>query len=296
VHARSASVQACAHANPRLIPSFHFQAGVDVLLLEASDGVGGRVRTDNVEARARSALRACGTRHTHAMQRTRVAAHQALMRTAHTLRSPHTPHARTQGFLLDRGFQIFLTSYPEARAALDYEALSLRPFYAGALVRWNAGWHRVADPVRHPADALATLLPDNPVGDVVDKLRVGLLRCVRACARFPVRACFRVSGVALCADEARACVMPLRSVLSLLTAPYDFITAPEQSTRARLQQARPFCAQHTHMHTRTHARTHASIDTSCAVFLAAASRMAAGFFGCHGDPFLAPVPGGYLFR
>jgi uncharacterized protein with NAD-binding domain and iron-sulfur cluster len=36
------------------------------------------------------------------------------------------------GFLLDRGFQIFLTGYPEARETLDYEALQLQPFYAGA--------------------------------------------------------------------------------------------------------------------------------------------------------------------
>jgi hypothetical protein len=35
------------------------------------------------------------------------------------------------GFLLDRGFQIFLTGYPEARETLDYEALQLQPFYAG---------------------------------------------------------------------------------------------------------------------------------------------------------------------
>jgi hypothetical protein len=83
----------------------------------------------------------------------------------------------SQGFLLDRGFQIFLTSYPEAQRSLDYPSLGLRPFYAGALVRWQRGWHRVADPVRHPVDALLTLAPDNPVGDVVDKLRVGFLRC-----------------------------------------------------------------------------------------------------------------------
>ncbi len=47
-------------------------------------------------------------------------------------------------------------------------------------MRHAGGWHRVADPVRHPADAVATLLPDNPVGDVLDKLRVGLLRCAAA--------------------------------------------------------------------------------------------------------------------
>ena len=35
------------------------------------------------------------------------------------------------GFLLDRGFQIFLTSYQEAQALLDYQSLDLQPFYAG---------------------------------------------------------------------------------------------------------------------------------------------------------------------
>jgi hypothetical protein len=102
------------------------------------------------------------------------------------------------GFKLDHGFQIFLTSYPEvrppqriparvsfdfrlspnrmllscerpvllpvmvarlvtwhrlfvmsqAREVLDYNKLDLKPFYAGALVFWDGGFHRVADPVR----------------------------------------------------------------------------------------------------------------------------------------------------
>ena len=60
------------------------KAGVPVTILEASDGVGGRVRTDVVD-----------------------------------------------GFRLDRGFQIYLTSYPTAQEMLDYDALDLRPFYAG---------------------------------------------------------------------------------------------------------------------------------------------------------------------
>ena len=53
-----------------------------------------------------------------------------------------------EGFKLDHGFQIFLTSYPEARAVLDYDELQLQPFYAGSLVFWNNGFHRVADPFR----------------------------------------------------------------------------------------------------------------------------------------------------
>ena len=47
------------------------------------------------------------------------------------------------GFKLDRGFQIFLTSYPEAEAALDYGSLQLQPFYAGAMVRHAGRFHRV---------------------------------------------------------------------------------------------------------------------------------------------------------
>ncbi len=57
---------------------------------------------------------------------------------------------------------------------LDYDALRLRTFYAGAQV-WHAGaFHRVADPFRHPLDGVASL--PNPVGSVQDKLLVGLFR------------------------------------------------------------------------------------------------------------------------
>lgn len=78
------------------------------------------------------------------------------------------------GFPLDRGFQVLLTAYPEARAALDYEGLHLHRFYAGALAYFDGQMHRVADPWRHPADAIATLRA--PVGSLVDKARVALLR------------------------------------------------------------------------------------------------------------------------
>lgn len=79
-------------------------------------------------------------------------------------------------FLLDRGFQIFLTSYPTAKELLNYAELDLRPFYAGAAVRFDGSWNVVADPFRHPADALATLLPSHPIGSPIDKVKVGLLR------------------------------------------------------------------------------------------------------------------------
>ena len=78
------------------------------------------------------------------------------------------------GYRLDRGFQVLLTAYPEARRLLDYEALDLRRFYPGALVRHGGHWHRVADPFRHPVDGLGGAF--NPIGSFADKLRVGGLR------------------------------------------------------------------------------------------------------------------------
>lgn len=101
--------------------------GISCLVLEASDGPGGRVRTDRVD-----------------------------------------------GFLLDRGFQVLLTAYPEARRVLDYDALKLRPFLPGALVRIGGKFRQVADPFRRPWAAPATLAA--PVGSLKDKLLIARLR------------------------------------------------------------------------------------------------------------------------
>jgi len=61
------------------------------------------------------------------------------------------------GFRCDRGFQVLVDSYPEARALLDYRALQLGRFRPGALVRWRGRFHRLADPRRAPFAALAAL-------------------------------------------------------------------------------------------------------------------------------------------
>lgn len=79
-----------------------------------------------------------------------------------------------EGFLLDQGFQVFLTAYPEAKRLLDYEALATKPFYAGALVRSGGRFHKLADPFRHPLDALVSAL--SPLATLGDKLRVAGLR------------------------------------------------------------------------------------------------------------------------
>ena len=78
------------------------------------------------------------------------------------------------GFLLDRGFQVFLTAYPEARQVLDYSALELSAFEPGALVRFNGAFRRFSDPWRRPSCLLATAL--SPVATLSDKLRVASFR------------------------------------------------------------------------------------------------------------------------
>jgi phytoene dehydrogenase-like protein len=103
------------------------EAGASFQIVEASDGVGGRVRTDNVD-----------------------------------------------GFLLDRGFQVLLTAYPEAKKILDYEQLDLKSFSPGAF-SWFAGrMNQLIDPWRMPGMWRIALRSD--FGTLGDKLRIARLR------------------------------------------------------------------------------------------------------------------------
>jgi len=98
-------------------------AGKSVKILEASDQVGGRVRTDEVD-----------------------------------------------GFLLDRGFQVLLTAYPETKRFLDYDALDLRKFDPGALILNEKGSTIIGDPLRQPSTLISTLR--SPAGTLGDKIRM----------------------------------------------------------------------------------------------------------------------------
>lgn len=73
-------------------------------------------------------------------------------------------------YLIDRGFQVLLTAYPNAAEVFDYEALDLRSFYPGALVFHGDSLHRVADPRRKPGDALRGFR--TPIASMRDKLRL----------------------------------------------------------------------------------------------------------------------------
>ena len=103
------------------------ESGIEVAVFEASDGVGGRARTDTVD-----------------------------------------------GFRLDRGFQVLLTDYPEARRAFDFDALKLGSFEPGARVRMSDTFRSLSDPMRRPRTAISALM--SPVGTAHDKVRVARMR------------------------------------------------------------------------------------------------------------------------
>jgi phytoene dehydrogenase-like protein len=78
------------------------------------------------------------------------------------------------GFRLDRGFQILLTSYPEMQRQVDLAALDMQKFDPGALVMMRGRSYAVSDPFRAPRTLLSTARA--PIGNLSDKARIALLR------------------------------------------------------------------------------------------------------------------------
>jgi phytoene dehydrogenase-like protein len=74
------------------------------------------------------------------------------------------------GYVLDRGFAVFIEEYPFSKELLDYEALKLGKFLPGALVKVK-GRNRlakVADPLRQPETLVDAVLA--PIGSLFDKI------------------------------------------------------------------------------------------------------------------------------
>ena len=74
------------------------------------------------------------------------------------------------GSILNHGFQVLQTAYPEARCILAYDRLGLKPFAPGAIIRIDGNFHRVTDPRRRPQDLWSTL--SAPIGTMADRLRM----------------------------------------------------------------------------------------------------------------------------
>ncbi|PHI21343.1 amine oxidase [Lewinellaceae bacterium SD302] len=80
---------------------------------------------------------------------------------------------REQGFLLDRGFQVLLTEYPEVKRYLDLEALAINTYRPGAHVHTRTQHFRFVDPLREPAQVIRSAL--SPLGVLADKVKLGQL-------------------------------------------------------------------------------------------------------------------------
>lgn len=78
------------------------------------------------------------------------------------------------GFLLDRGFQVLLTSYSELKNQVDLEQLDLRAFKSGSLIRSQDQFHLLSDPIKHPSDLMSTV--QARVGSLSDKTKTAILK------------------------------------------------------------------------------------------------------------------------
>jgi phytoene dehydrogenase-like protein len=76
------------------------------------------------------------------------------------------------GFTLDVGFAVFVENYPQSRNLFDYDALKLKPFVPGALVKLKGRPElaRVSDPFRQPDQLLTALV--SPIGSLLDKMKL----------------------------------------------------------------------------------------------------------------------------
>ena len=81
---------------------------------------------------------------------------------------------RVNGFILDRGFQVLQTAYPEAASQLDYRSLRLHNFEPGALIRTEGRMVEMSDPWRRPAKLFSTAF--NGIGTFSDRLKLAKLR------------------------------------------------------------------------------------------------------------------------
>jgi len=78
---------------------------------------------------------------------------------------------RREGFTLDHGFQVVLSSYGAVREVVDIDSLKPRWFESGALLSHFQGFSRLASPLENPLAALAT--DAIPLADKIQLARLG---------------------------------------------------------------------------------------------------------------------------
>ncbi|MFC3414933.1 NAD(P)/FAD-dependent oxidoreductase [Algoriphagus hitonicola] len=99
------------------------RAGYSPVILEASDRVGGRMKTDKVD-----------------------------------------------GFLMDHGFQVLNTAYPEVKKYLDLQLLKIKTFDPGAVIFDGKESYLISDPMRNPLKIVGMAF--SKVGSFLDKVKM----------------------------------------------------------------------------------------------------------------------------
>ncbi len=77
---------------------------------------------------------------------------------------------RVEGFLLDRGFQLFYSAYPEVKNFIDVKKLNVGQIYNGALIRYNGDFNLLSNPNKQLRDVLSTIVANN--ANLKDKLKM----------------------------------------------------------------------------------------------------------------------------
>lgn len=75
-----------------------------------------------------------------------------------------------EGFQLDHGFQVLLSSYAAAKKYLDYDALKLQEFKSGSCIFINGKKKFIGDPLRDSSILFSTLF--SAIGSFSDKLKI----------------------------------------------------------------------------------------------------------------------------
>ena len=75
-----------------------------------------------------------------------------------------------EGYQIDRGFQVLLTEYPQAKKHLDYKALKLQKLVSGSSIFIKNKQFIIGNPIRNISLLIPTLFSD--IGTVTDKLNI----------------------------------------------------------------------------------------------------------------------------
>lgn len=75
-----------------------------------------------------------------------------------------------EGYTLDRGFQVLLSSYPAAKKYLEFSKLDLQTLLPGAAIFKDSKQHLIGDPIRSLSFIFPTLLSN--IGTLRDKIKI----------------------------------------------------------------------------------------------------------------------------